>query len=68
MEKAHEMPQPGPTVPSAPLPTAPPSYEEAVAQSGFVPNLPSNPPYPTGGPQMPMPTPCKCEKLLLIKS
>lgn len=58
MEKIQEMPQPGPTAPTAPLPTAPPSYEEAVAQSGYVANLPNSPPYPAAGSQMPMPTPC----------
>lgn len=57
MEKIQEMPQPGPTAPTAPLPTAPPSYEEAVAQSGYVANLPNSPPYPAAGSQMPMPTP-----------
>ena len=61
MDKGQEMPQLDSTVPSAP-----PSYEEAIAQSGFPPNLPRNPPYPTGGPQMPMPTPCKYFSLLLI--
>lgn len=57
MEKVQEMPQPGPTAPSAPLPTAPPSYEEAVAQSGYVANLPSNPPYSATGPEISVP--CK---------
>lgn len=43
--------------PSAPLPTAPPSYEEAIADSGGVPAQSSvaNPPYPVGAAAMPMP-------------
>lgn len=46
--------------PSAPLPTAPPSYEEAIANTGAVSVQPSvaNPPYPVGGAAMPMPMPC----------
>ena len=54
MEKDH-----GQTGPTAPLPTAPPSYEEAVAISGIPPGAIPNPPYPIAGAQMPMPTPCK---------
>ncbi|XP_014471884.1 PREDICTED: lipopolysaccharide-induced tumor necrosis factor-alpha factor homolog [Dinoponera quadriceps] len=44
---------------SAPLPTAPPSYEEAIANTGGGPVQQSvaNPPYPVGGPAMPMPMP-----------
>lgn len=45
-------------VQSAPLPTAPPSYEEAIANAGGVPMpTPVSPPYPmgAGAAQMPMP-------------
>ena len=56
---------PGP----GPLPTAPPSYEEAVGLTGpSIPGVapgmqmtspvPGAPPYPVAGAQMPMPTPC----------
>lgn len=62
----------GPTAPeaSAPLPSAPPSYEEAVGlpvgismpmpgMPGMapVPGVPGAPPYPVMGSTMPMPTP-----------
>lgn len=50
-----------PTVqPSAPLPTAPPSYEEAIAYAGALPvhSAVTSPPYPAGTAAVPMPMPC----------
>ena len=46
---------------SAPLPTAPPSYEEAIANTGGAPALPSvvPTPYPLGNASVQMPMPCK---------
>jgi len=45
---------------SAPLPTAPPSYEEAIASAGeaMCPSV-TSPPYPMGSSAISMPMPCK---------
>ena len=68
-----------PPMPSAPLPTAPPSYEEAVGittgppmPSGVMasgvpymhPPVSGAPPYPVSGAQMPMPNPCKYQLVI----
>lgn len=46
--------------PSAPLPTAPPSYEEAIANAGGAPTHPPVVPtqYPPGSAPLQMPMPC----------
>jgi len=46
--------------PSAPLPTAPPSYEEAIANTGGAPTHPPvlPTPYPPGNAPIQMPMPC----------
>lgn len=47
--------------PSAPLPTAPPSYEEAIANTGRTPlHPPGSSPYPLGTAPISMPMPCMC--------
>lgn len=44
---------------SAPLPTAPPSYEEAIANTGAPLHPPiGSTPYPLGSAPPPMPMPC----------
>lgn len=49
----------GSVQPSAPPPTAPPSYEEAVGNVTYPPPQPNIPPYPVGPSTMPVPS-CKC--------
>ncbi|XP_053997035.1 lipopolysaccharide-induced tumor necrosis factor-alpha factor homolog [Hylaeus anthracinus] len=44
------------TQPTAPPPSAPPSYEEAVANIASPPPQSNIPPYPVGPPVMPVPT------------
>lgn len=50
--------------PSAPLPTAPPSYEEAIANTGGAPLHPpvGSIPYPLGTAPVSMPMPCNVLK------
>lgn len=47
---------------SVPLPTAPPSYEEAIANAGGASMQPSGvpTPYPLGNASIQMPMPCTC--------
>ncbi|CAK9833949.1 Lipopolysaccharide-induced tumor necrosis factor-alpha factor homolog [Anthophora retusa] len=45
----------GSTEPSAPPPTAPPSYEEAIENAARLPRPPHIPPYPVGPSPMPVP-------------
>ncbi|KOX71202.1 hypothetical protein WN51_04225 [Melipona quadrifasciata] len=44
------------TQPSAPPPSAPPSYEEAVENAAGISRQPNIPPYPVGPSSMPIPT------------
>ena len=46
----------GSTQPSAPPPSAPPSYEEAVENAAGISRQPNIPPYPVGPSSMPIPT------------
>lgn len=62
MEKGHGMMEGGSGNPSMVPPTAPPSYDEAIANAGAASRpypLPNSAPYPTHAAPMPMANPCK---------